>query len=185
MQDGSRFERVFDAHQRRVLAYALRRVDTEADAEDVAAETFTIAWRKLDQVPHGDELPWLLGVARRVAANQRRGASRWQRLAQRLTRTHDEQRAIGDGAPSAASPALEALSRLRPDDQELVRLIAWDELSHAEAGMVLGITANAVAIRLHRARKRLADELLKGSAGSRTPTLIERQGRRAQTEGRG
>ena len=181
MPAASRFDELFEAHQRRVLAFALRRVDTEADAEDVAAETFTIAWRKLDRIPRDAELPWLLAVARRVAANQRRGAGRWQRLARRLTGRYEPPR-VHAPAPSAA-PALDALDRLRPDDQELLRLIAWDGLSHAEAGAVLGITANAVAIRLHRARNRLADEMLKGSALDRTPTLVERQRRRAQTEG--
>ena len=176
-----RFDRIFRAHERRVLTYAARRVATEADAEDVAAETFVIAWRKLDQVPEGAELPWLLAVARRVASNHRRGVGRWERVAQRLTRRH-ESASVHTGA-AASSAALDALDRLGSDDQELVRLIAWDGLTHAEAAEALGITANAVAIRLHRARKRLADHMLKGSALDRTPTQVERHRRRAQTEG--
>lgn len=68
---------------------------------------------------------------------------------------------------------MEALARLRPDDQELLRLIAWDDLTHAEAAAVLGISANAVAIRLHRARRRFAEQLVKGSSATRTSVLVK------------
>jgi DNA-directed RNA polymerase specialized sigma24 family protein len=73
--DERRFRLLFDSHRRTVLGYALRRLDDPEDAADVAAETFLVAWRRLDDVPAGDDArPWLLGVARRVLANQRRGA---------------------------------------------------------------------------------------------------------------
>ncbi|MBA2382797.1 MAG: RNA polymerase sigma factor [Chloroflexi bacterium] len=167
---------MFEAHHRRVLGYALRRVTQEADAEDVVAETFAIAWRRIADAPAPAEaLPWLFAVARRVIANQRRGLTRRLHLVSRL-KDH-----LVSRAPSALdSPVLEALARLRPEDQELVRLVAWEGLSHAEAGIVLGISANAVAIRLHRARRRLAQEIgsirgneMKGSAPTRTDQRVE------------
>ncbi|RPH35500.1 MAG: sigma-70 family RNA polymerase sigma factor, partial [Chloroflexi bacterium] len=65
-------------------------------------------------------------------------------------------------------PALEALSRLSASDQELLRLVAWEELSHAEIAEVMGISVNAVAIRLHRARARFERALLKGPGRWRT-----------------
>lgn len=155
------------AHERRVLAYAIRRAPTEADAEEAAAETFVTAWRKRAQVP-ADALPWLLGVARRVLANQRRSRQRHLGLIARLT-----QHGASAEAPAGAAdegPAIRALGRLRPDDQELLRLVAWEELDHRSIGLVLGISENAVAIRLYRARQRFRDELLKDSDTSRTST---------------
>ena len=47
----ARFDALFAEHRRPVLAYAMRRTPTLADAEDVAAETFIIAWRKMDSIP--------------------------------------------------------------------------------------------------------------------------------------
>lgn len=172
--DADRFESAFEMHQRAVLAYALRRVPTEADAEDAVAETFAVAWRKVDHLPlEADTLPWLLAIARRIVANQRRGSGRRLRLGLRL---RTEARPLAH-VPTPDSPALDALERVPPADRELLRLLAWEGLSQAEAGVVLGITANAVAIRLHRARHRFADELtrvgLKGSAPIRTSEPVE------------
>jgi RNA polymerase sigma-70 factor (ECF subfamily) len=168
--DRERFEAAFEAHHRRVLAYALRRVATESDAEDVVADTFAVAWRRVDHLPETDALPWLLAVARRVAANHRRGTDRRSRLSLRLRR----ETTVVSLSPHD-SPALDALATLRSDDQELLRLLAWDDLTQAEAGVVLGITANAVAIRLHRAKKRFAAALAKGSGVSRTSDGSEGQ----------
>lgn len=63
------------------------------------------------------------------------------------------------------TPAVEALVRLRPDDQELLRLPAWDGLRSGRGRVVLGISANAVAIRLHRACRRFADEVARVESG--------------------
>lgn len=169
--DATRFHDLFGAHHARVLAYALRRSASQGDAEDAAAETFTICWRRLADVPD-EPLPWLYGVARRVIANQRRGGLRraalWLRLRRRAEPATDERYGEAD------SLAMAALARLRDGDQELLRLVAWEGLSHAQIASVLGISVNAVAIRLHRARKRFADVLaatddVKGPGISRTP----------------
>lgn len=172
--DADRFETAFEMHQRAVLAYALRRVPTEADAEDAVADTFAVAWRKVrDLPPEAAALPWLLAIARRIVANQRRGTGRRLRLGLRLGA---EPPPIAN-PPTPDSPALDALERVPRADRELLRLLAWEGLSQAEAGIVLGITANAVAIRLHRARRRFADELaraaLKGSPPIRTSESVE------------
>ncbi len=68
------FEQLYRQHAGAVLAYARRRTTQEA-ADDAVAEVFLIAWRRVDDVP-AEPLPWLLGVARRVLANQRRGERR-------------------------------------------------------------------------------------------------------------
>ena len=152
----ARFDAIFTAHQRQVLAYAMRRSATAADAEDVTAETFTIAWRKLDAVPP-EPLPWLYAVARRVLANQRRGTGRRERLTA-LLRIEDVPTPMRVGEDHDG-PAVSALASLPPADQEVLRLVAWEELGNQEIAQVLGITANAVAIRLHRARARFAEAL--------------------------
>lgn len=158
----ARFDALFSDHQRAVLAYALRRTRSMADAEDVAAETFTIAWRRIDQVPP-DPLPWLYAVARRVVANHRRGLGRRERLAARL-RVHDvaTPMRLGDDVDG---PTFAALATLSPADQEILRLVAWEELDHRSIATVLGTTPNAVAIRLHRARARFAAALDQASGG--------------------
>src|SRR3954468_13578086 len=80
-----RFRVMYDANYHRLLGYAVRRTETEQDAADVVAETFTTAWRRLDDVPPGDEArQWLYGVARRALANQRRSERRRERLGERL-----------------------------------------------------------------------------------------------------
>ena len=145
------FETLFERHHRTILAYHLRRTRSEVDAEDLTAETFAVAWRRRRDIPI-DPAPWLYGVARRVIANHRRGAGRWQRL---LDRLRSEPGRHGP-APSGKGTALDALARLSEDDQELLKLVAWEELSHAEIAASLAITTNAVAIRLHRARQRYA-----------------------------
>lgn len=151
-----RFRRLFDGTERDVLAYALRRVERPEDAADVVAETFLVAWRRIDSVPAGDEARlWLFGVARRVLANQRRGQLRRSRLADRL---RDELPAVaavsvGDDAATAA------LALLKTGDREVLCLNAWEGLSSGEIASVLGLPAVTVRSRLHRARKRLRAEL--------------------------
>jgi RNA polymerase sigma factor (sigma-70 family) len=154
----ARFRAAYDANYHHVLGYALRRTATRQDAEDVVAETFLIAWRRLDQLPPGsDARPWLYGIARRTLANQRRGDVRRARLTGRLgsdLEIPDASEGDGDVATVAA-----AFARLSDDDREVLALVAWEDLSTGEVAAVLGCSRNAVRIRLHRARLRLVREL--------------------------
>jgi RNA polymerase sigma-70 factor (ECF subfamily) len=147
-----RFERVFDAHFRAVLAYALRRAG-HAEAEDAVAETFLVAWRRLDEVPE-DPRPWLLGTARRVLANQRRAAGRRTALGERLAR---EREVLVETFHDP--PIVRALGRLSESDRELLLLVAWEGLSTEQAAEALGCSRAALKVRLHRARRRLRAEL--------------------------
>jgi RNA polymerase sigma-70 factor (ECF subfamily) len=155
----TRFRRLYSEHGREVLAYALRRTADAEDAADVVSETFLVAWRRAGEVPSGaDGRLWLYGVARRILANQRRGKRRRDRLAQRLR--HDLSAVIPAGSGSDDDDRLHsALTRLHPDDREILGLTAWEELSPSQAARVLGISAVATRSRLHRARRRLAREL--------------------------
>jgi len=146
---------------RRFLA---RRSDPDT-AEDVLADTLLVCWRRLEEVPAGVELPWAYGVARRALANAERGRRRQARVAARVA-TVDPPSETPEGGGLRDDALHEALARLRPDDAELLRLSAWEQLTPTEIATVLDVTANAVSIRLHRARQRLADEVRKIEAAA-------------------
>lgn len=151
----ARFCSLFDRHARPVLGYAVRRVDSPADAADVMADTFLIAWRRVDEVPRDAELSWLFATARRVLANTRRGEHRRSDLADRLRR-HIAVTAAGLAAAAVDSTALRAaLDRLDEDDRELILLSAWEGFTPAELATTLGRPAPTIRSRLSRARDRL------------------------------
>ena len=151
-----RFEEVYAANRARILGYALRRTSDPQDAADVLAETFLTAWRRLDDVPPGDQARlWLYGVARRVLANHHRGERRRSALAADLGfRLREE------FVQHPPDPTVGAAFRGLPDgDRELLSLVGWEGLDHGEIAAVLGCSRNAVRIRLHRARRRFARAL--------------------------
>lgn len=145
-----RFRRVF-AHLAAVSAYARRRGCLDADA--VAAETMTIAWRRLADVPRDDPVPWLLATARNLLLAEARRARRVPRL-----REPDE--AVAAPELQELDPQLErALRALRPRDREALLLVAWEDLTPSQAARVLGVNATAFRVRLLRARRRLRASL--------------------------
>ncbi len=154
-----RFRALFDTHRRLVLGYALRRVDEPADAADVVADTFLIAWRRLGEVPEGEAARgWLLGVARRVLANQRRGERRRSGLSDRLAGELVAQ--FPHDPPSERDEVVRrALAQLAEEDRELLLLAGWEGLSPSEIAVATGTLAVTVRSRLHRARRRLRAEL--------------------------
>jgi len=166
-----RFRQLFADTERDLLAYALRRVERAEDAADVVAETFLVAWRRLETLPDGDEArPWLYGVARRQLANQRRGELRRSRLADRL---RSELRVasvshLPDDHRVAAVRA--ALARLEEEDQEILRLSSWEGLTPSQIATAMGMPAVTVRSRLHRARKRLRKEVLELNPAAVTTT---------------
>ncbi len=150
----ARFRRVCEAHTAAVLAYALRRTSRD-DAADVVAETFLVAWRRLDDVDEPTALPWLYAVARNVLLSQQRAARRQQAIAERVAAGLPEPGETPSGSPRV----LDALAALSEGEREVLMLAAWEELSSREAARVLGCSATAYRIRLHRARKRLRERL--------------------------
>lgn len=151
--DRQRFVDIYERNYEAVLRYAWRRVGPD-DAADVVAETFTIAWRRLRDVPQDVPLPWLYGVARNLIANRgrkdrRRGTPDVFDEGVYLVEA-DHAEAIG-----RRDAALAALRDLSENDREIVRLIAWEGLTTAEAAVVLGCSVATATVRLHRARKRI------------------------------
>jgi RNA polymerase sigma factor (sigma-70 family) len=151
-----RFGRLYRDQGRAILSYALCRVDNPDDAPDVVAETFLVAWRRLEEVPIGPrERLWLYGVARRVIANLHRSTRRRTRLAERLSESLRTEIAAHPAPEGASAEIVEAMAELGEENRELLLLVSWEGLSPAEAGRVLGISALAARSRLHRARRRL------------------------------
>ena len=155
---GDRFERLFREAYPPVRAYALRRSAPDV-AQDVVADTFLIAWRRLDDVPE-DALPWLYATARRVLANQRRSAARGVALEQRLSGAVSSHGSadLGDSVAEADLVRI-ALGRLSERSREALMLVAWEGLDGARAARAAGCSRAAFAVRLHRARAQLAGEL--------------------------
>lgn len=158
MDSRIRFETLYRAHGGAVRAFVHRRVAAAA-ADDVVADVFVFAWQKLERAPEDDQLAWLLGIARGVLANRRRGEARRLALRDRLqANAAAEAQSWPDWAQSE-SEVTRALRSLRSDDQEILMLVAWDGLDRARAAQVLGVSEGAFAVRLHRARRRLARAL--------------------------
>ena len=164
-----RFEEVAAGIMEPLRRFLARRTDP-ATADDVLAETLLVCWRRMAELPE-DPLPWAYGVARQLPGQRppRRAApargwppgSRWW--------TRPPRRRPAPRRATAPDPALtEALARLRPEDAELLRLWAWEQLGAAEIAAVLDITANAASIRLHRARARAARRAAKDRRRCRT-----------------
>jgi RNA polymerase sigma-70 factor (ECF subfamily) len=152
-----RFEAVYRAYADQVHAYALRRTTPEA-ADDVVSETVLVAGRRLTELPE-QPLPWLFGVARRVLANRRRTDSRATALQQRLVAFQAGSEPTHDVDGETDQRVRQALAGLAERDRELLMLIAWEGLRVHEAAEVLGVRSGTLAVRLHRARRRLAEAL--------------------------
>jgi RNA polymerase sigma factor (sigma-70 family) len=153
----NRFEALYAQHYGVILAYAIRRTYSRDDAQDVAAEVFTTAWRRLDLLPseQGERL-WLYGIARRIVARHHRGRLRRSLLIARLALEHYQwPTQTIDQEPSEIDILRLAIERLPSRDREALKLVMWDHLTHEEAAQILGCSANALGVRLHRARIRL------------------------------
>ena len=158
-RDRDWFIDLYHDNYRILLAYARRRVD-EQTADEVVSETLLVAWRRRDEVPEGYERAWLFGVARNTILTAARSARRLSMLRSKMRGATvpawaDNSMEVSD----RASALLPALRGLREADREILMLVAWEEMSHAEVGEAMGISPNAVAIRVHRARKRLEDRI--------------------------
>jgi RNA polymerase sigma factor (sigma-70 family) len=149
-----RFDALFASYGRDIVAYCRWRAASPSDAQDAVAEVFLTAWRRLEDVPHGEDARvWLYATARRVIANQRRSSRRRAALHQRLA------------AEAAATPRTrgtdrdeslvhEVLAHMAPRDREVLLLSEWEGLTPAQIARVLGCLTVTARGRLHRARRR-------------------------------
>jgi RNA polymerase sigma factor (sigma-70 family) len=152
----ARFREVF-SHLGAVTAYARRRGSRDPDG--IAAETMTIAWRRLDDVPADDSLPWLYGTARNLVLAE-------ARRSEPSTAATDEREHV-DQPPVELDPTLErALRGLSQLDREALLLVAWEDLTPGQAAKALGISPVAFRVRLLRARRRLRASLEEAQAAT-------------------
>jgi RNA polymerase sigma-70 factor (ECF subfamily) len=164
--DAERFQRVFDATHPQVLAYVRRRVWDPHDVVDVVADVYVVAWRRIADVPAGDEaLLWLIGTARLSVANLRRGMLRRKKLGEKLASVlvdRTVEPAFDDGGEGVRT----ALAGLSEDDRDILLMVAADGLTPAEIALVLHLSSDATRARLSRARTRLRTALLSQQAAS-------------------
>lgn len=159
VESHERFGAIYEASYGAVRRYVTHRGITGQDADDLVAETFTVAWRRLDQLPEDDPLPWLFAVARNHWRNHIRKRHRDRKLISRLGGPPD----VVEDAPgpdaTRISDIRRALDGLSDADREILLLVAWDELSPSQAADSLGCSPGTARVRLHRARNRLARAL--------------------------
>jgi RNA polymerase sigma factor (sigma-70 family) len=155
------FEELFRDTRTDLLAYIMRRSQSAEDAADVLAETYLIAWRKLDAIPTGERARlWLFGVARNLllkgASRRRSRHALVERLAGELRSAHPLHAPVEDERSRALGAALVALPER---DREILMLTAWEGLTPKQIAAVVGTPVNTVRVRLHRARTRLKRDL--------------------------
>ncbi|WP_028066906.1 RNA polymerase sigma factor [Solirubrobacter soli] len=158
MSDKQQFRSIYESHHAAVCAYFARRAARD-DVEDLAAETFAIAWRKLPRRV-SDPLPWLYAVAGNVLANHRRRLARRGEFALDPSTGDPAERFGGDRGLAVA------FAQLGERDREALCLVAWEGLSIPDAARAAGCSTATFNVRLSRARARLARLL-------ETPTNLE------------
>jgi RNA polymerase sigma-70 factor (ECF subfamily) len=159
-----------------VLGYLLRRTANPEDAADMLADVYLIAWRRIQDVPHGEEARlWLFGVARRVLANYHRkkraetGLADALRVDLRLLETY----VCDSGSDTSAEAVRAALATLNARDRDLLMLNAWEELSPAQIAKVVGRPSGLVRVQLHRARKSLGERIADSTGCDSAPLLSD------------
>ena len=153
--DAEAFRALWNAHYADVLAFCLRRLGDRQEAADATADAFLVAWRRSADVPENAR-PWLYGVALKVIANRRRGERRRGALAVKLGASSAPPFDLPD---NVAGDVLAAFDTLLPGDQQVLALVAWEDLTPAEAAEVLSIPVARFSVRLHRAKQRLRTRL--------------------------
>jgi RNA polymerase sigma-70 factor (ECF subfamily) len=160
-RDDADFQELYRRYHRLVRDYCRRRVAADV-VDDAVAEVFLTAWRRLPDVPEGDAARiWLYGVAYRVVGHEWRSTSRRRRLERRLQSVVGRPVAPVDESVVDADAyrlVLDAVACLGETDAEVLRLVAWEQLSVVEIADVLDLAPNAVTQRLYRARKNLGRE---------------------------
>jgi RNA polymerase sigma-70 factor (ECF subfamily) len=159
------FTTVHDRYFRDIYRYAAGRLDVQV-AEDIAAETFCVAFAERDRynLERGSLRSWLFGIATNLIARHRRAEARRYRA---LARTgaepaagSHEDRVVTSVAAGRLQPRLaRALAGLSRGERDVVLLVALGQLSYEEVAQALGISPGTVGSRLSRARKKLHDTI--------------------------
>jgi RNA polymerase sigma-70 factor (ECF subfamily) len=174
-----KFVDLYQQYRRHVYAYCRRRTGSE-HAEDATADTFLVAWRRLDDIPEGGSaLAWLYGVAYRVLGHHWRSRSRHRELEKKLSSLGVEAQPTPEVHVvnrHEKSQVVQAAAMLRAKEVEILRLAVWEELRAAEIGIVLGLSVDAVRQRLSRAKRSLAIQYNRLDANDSEPTAAQKGG---------
>jgi RNA polymerase sigma factor (sigma-70 family) len=175
--DPDAFATLFDRHADAIHRYAARRLGTEA-ADDVTAETFTVAFQRRDRYDfaYRDATPWLYGIATNLIRSHRRAeARRWRALARQtpaLAAEPEADRVAARVSAQAIRPQmLRALAGLPARQRDVLLLYAWAELGQPEIAAALSIAPGTVKSRLHRACTRIRHSL--AAAGELDPRRLD------------
>jgi RNA polymerase sigma factor (sigma-70 family) len=155
-----RFAEIFDRHWDEIYRYVGRRLGPDA-AEDVSAETFTVAFRSRGRydLTRADARPWLYGIATNLIGQHRRVERRRQRSLAHANAEWASEPFDGDSDARLTAQRLgpriaSALTRLSAAERDLLLLIAWADLTYEEAARALDVPMGTVRSRLHRVRKK-------------------------------
>jgi RNA polymerase sigma-70 factor, ECF subfamily len=159
---GDTFTAFFVAHERRIRAFALRRTESAARADELVADVMTVAWKRFEKIDPELAYGWLCGVAIRLEANHRRSQRRRYRAIDMVIAEAESRRLVsyfdaGGVEPEEREALLAAWNGLDDDDRELLRLVAWEGLSNDEVAAAFDIGPAAARKRLSRARARLVE----------------------------
>jgi RNA polymerase sigma factor (sigma-70 family) len=155
--DPEAFVAVVERHEVAVHAFLARRAGRQA-ADDLLAEVWlrAFAGRAGYHPGHRDARPWLYGIARNVLRGHWHATGR-QGYGPAAAVPNDPWDDVIDRLDSAAGvralrPALQALPAA---EREVLLLVAWEQLTPAEAAAVVGVPQGTARSRLHRARAAL------------------------------
>lgn len=158
------FEQLFNNHSHSVRAFIWRRsngLDTGiSSADDIEADVWSIAWARRDAAPTQSdfELAWLFQISRHVLANHIRKSDTRRKISN--TFHPDEITSLAaDSLVLLNEEIAEVFSILSASEREVIALTVWEDLKPAQISLVLGISANAVSIRLNKARKKISEYL--------------------------
>jgi RNA polymerase sigma-70 factor (ECF subfamily) len=167
------FERLYQRHFEAIYSYVMRRA-AMADTADLVADVFATAWRRIADVPADpEEKLWLFGVARRVVSQHHRGKSRRDHLSNKLGRNFSVVTLDSPETSHLEEVVINLIEGLNSEERELVTLIVWDGLTHAEVATILGCSTNAVGIRWHRALKRLRRDIAAATRNQTEQSTLE------------
>jgi RNA polymerase sigma factor (sigma-70 family) len=168
------FVEVVRRHEVAIHGYLARRAGRQA-ADDLMAEVWLRAFaaRGGYDTRYGDARPWLYGIARNVLREHWRTSSSGEELAALDEKVVDPWDGINDRLDSAgqAKAMVSAVRALPAADREVLLLVAWEQLTPAEAAEVLGVPQGTARSRLHRARaalRRVLSERDADEAGAST-----------------
>ena len=172
--DPERFAEIFHRHWDEIYRYVARRLGSEA-AEDVGAETFTVAFRNRARydTDRTDARPWLYGIATNLIRQHHRAERRRHQLHARAGADWVSA-SFADGSDARVTAELlgpriaSVLAGLSPADRDLLLLIAWADLTYEEAAEALDLPMGTVLSRLHRIRKKI-----RRAFGDVDPTRLE------------